>query len=289
MIGELKYYLRMAKGLPGIVRPKSIADPAATLREQLEQRVPRFLDQLRDLVFPDPAHPYRKMFELAGCSFADLESGMRRDGLEATLLSLRAAGVYLSLDEFKGRLPIVRQGREIPSTPSHFLKPAEGGAWLSRSGDSTRYRSYRNCYEDLTALEHNWREREAAILLPILPASYGFPRCANMARVGAPPRRWFAVGADDPRTARPYEWMTALLAAECRLLGAGVPHPEYLPDGDFTPVVEFLRQALGRRGKALLFGIVSQLVRVAASALERGIRLDGVDFVVGGEALSPPI
>lgn len=287
----------MAAGLPGMVRPRVLPDPYAALRDQLENREARFLAQLRALVFDNPGHPYHTMFELAGCAFADVEAGLRRDGLEATLAALQKGGVYLLHDELKGRQPIVRQGREIPATPASFLKAGAGGAWVSRSGGSrsagtptpqnTRYRSYRNCYEDLMAHEHAWAEREAALLLPILPAPYGFTRSANMARVGAPPRRWFAVGGQDLGTVRPYQWATRFLAAESRLLGAHVPQPEYLPDGDFTPVLGFLREALDRRGKALLWGIVSQCVRVAAAALERDMRLDGVDFVVGGETLSP--
>jgi hypothetical protein len=40
---------------------------------------------------------------------------VRRDGLEDALRALYRAGVYLTVDEFKGRRPIVRGGQTIPA------------------------------------------------------------------------------------------------------------------------------------------------------------------------------
>src|SRR5580704_18453885 len=102
MLKEAVYYAKMARGLLGVMRPGPVADPGAPLREHLGRREENFVAQVRDYVFAMPGHPYRTMFELAGCAYGDLETAVRREGLEKTLRKLKDSGVYLSHDELKG-------------------------------------------------------------------------------------------------------------------------------------------------------------------------------------------
>jgi hypothetical protein len=295
MLKEAVYYARMARGLFDILRLPPPADPHARLRDQMEHRAERFLEQVRDHVFAAPDHPYRIMFEQAGCEYGDLENGVRSRGLEATLRQLRDSGVYLLHDELKGKRPMVRNGREIPGSADSFLKRGNGGHWTSRSGGSrsagtstphsTAYRAYRNCYEAVLTEEFGLAGRECILLFPILPAPYVFPTARSSQHVGLHISRWFAVGGNMRDTGH-YRMVTRALVAEAKLLGTAIPWPEYLPPNDFTPVVKHLEKARARGRELVVRSIASPAVRVAAAASELGVSLAGVLFLVGGEALT---
>ncbi|HEX3746869.1 MAG TPA: hypothetical protein VHW09_23180 [Bryobacteraceae bacterium] len=295
MLKEASYYARMTRGLVDVLKPRRAQDPKGKLRRQFERREEDFVQQVRDLVFAMPEHPYRKMFALAGCEFGDFEDSIRRLGLEKTLRQLKDAGVYLAHDELKGKRPMVRGGKEIPGNADSFLKPGQGGYWTSQSGGSrssgtatphgVAYRAHRNCYVDVWAEEFGLGGCGCVMLLPILPASYAFA-CARSAQLaGAPVSHWFAVGGG-LRDAGPYRWVTRALVTEAKLLGCAIPWPALLPANDFMPVVRCLEKAVSKGRKTLVWSVVSPAVRVAAAALEHGISLHGVQFLVGGEALT---
>ena len=260
MLKEAAYYSRMTLGLMDLLRIPPSADPQGTLRKQMEGRTEGFLEQVREYVFGAPPHPYRAMFELAGCELGDLENMVRREGLEKTLHRLRDSGVYLLHDELKGKQPIVRGGREIPGNPDSFLKPGGGGRWTSQTGrsrsngtstaQSPAYRAHRNCYDAILAEEFALQERDCVMLFPILPAAYGFSRARSMYRSGVPVTRWFAVGGG-LREAGHYRLVTRALVAEARLLGWPLPWPQFLDASDFMPVVRHLEEA-GARGRKTL-------------------------------------
>ncbi len=72
---------------------------------------------------------------MAGCEYADLERMVRQQGIEPTLERLRTAGVYVTIDEFKCRRPIVRGATTIECTPSDFDNPfLTSGLQASSSG-----------------------------------------------------------------------------------------------------------------------------------------------------------
>jgi hypothetical protein len=66
---------------------------------------------------------------------------VQRDGLEAALSRLHDAGVYVTLEEFKGRAPICRPGLEFEVSERDFDNPLltahyEGLTGGSRGGGS---------------------------------------------------------------------------------------------------------------------------------------------------------
>ena len=127
MIQEAVYYSRMVLGIRQLLRQPVVADPLAALRWNLEHREEHFLCLARRIVFSNPRHPYCEMFRMAGCSAEDLASEVGGNGLERTLEKLYEAGVYLTHDEFKGKTPLVRSGREIPCRPKTLLNPLVRG------------------------------------------------------------------------------------------------------------------------------------------------------------------
>jgi hypothetical protein len=294
LIREAQYYSRMALGVHRLLR-QPLADPEGELCLQLEQRAERFLDTARAVVFSCPSNPYFEMFRLAGCSFGDLETAVRKEGLEATLRRLAEAGVYLTHDEFKGKTPVIRAGRQIPSTEGSYVNPLVTGLVETASGGSrsqgTRTRHniahqvYKDAYEILLEREFALNQRVRAELKPILPSGAGLHACLRLARRGIPVDRWFSVSGT-MRDSGHYRAVTRAMVLLARLLGVRVPMPCYLPPNDFSPAARWLAQRRAEGRPAVVTGYVSPAVRVATAAAAAGLDIRGTLFLVSGEALT---
>lgn len=90
---------------------------------QLRNRQERFLRFLRKAIYAFPNHPVHQLLKHAGCAYGDLEALVKRDGVEETLRNLLQSGVYLTVDEFKGRRPVVRGCTTIAVNPDRLRNP----------------------------------------------------------------------------------------------------------------------------------------------------------------------
>jgi hypothetical protein len=61
---------------------------------------------------------------------------VRADGVEGALRTLLRAGVYLTVDELKGRCPIVRGSMTFVASPASFRNPRARADILTTSGGS---------------------------------------------------------------------------------------------------------------------------------------------------------
>lgn len=294
MLREANYYARTAWGLYRLLRAP-VPDFEGRIRRQLENREKIFLDTLRRVVFANPGHPYHRMFRLAGCRYEDLEERVNRDGLESALEAIRREGVYLAHDEFKGKTAIVRSGQHIPADENSFLNPLVSGLVESRSSgsrsqgtltrQSTEYRLYKEGYELLAINEFGLGERARILVKPILPSMTGLSTCLKGARFGNPIKRWFAAGGTWGDSGH-YRTTTRSMVLLCRVLGARVPSPDYLPANDFSPVADWIARRRAEGVACTLDAFVSPAVRVAAAAMEKGLDIRGTLFLVSGEALT---
>jgi hypothetical protein len=230
---------------------------------------------------------------MAGCTFEDLRESVGKEGLEATLETLRKEGVYLTHDEVKGK-PVTRRGKVIVNHSGATANPASpGGIETVSSGSrglatpaSNQYRNYRECYEVLAREELGARGRACAVLHPVLPSPSGLIAASGFAKWGQPAERWYAVGKS-MRANGPYSLVTRALAAEARMLGCHVPYPTYLGKDDFTPVAEWIAENK-RKGRGTFFrSLVSSATRVCAAALDTKRDIEGAVFFASGEALTP--
>jgi hypothetical protein len=294
VIGEAVYYSRMALGIWDLLRQPA-ADSMAALRVQMEHREERFLDLARRIVFSNPQHPYHEMFRIAGCAWQDLANEVGRYGLEPALERLAAAGVYLTHDEFKGKTPLVRGGREIPCGPQALLNPlVRGGMVSSSSGSrsrgtptpkSTQSQIYREAEHRLRSREFGLAGRTSVQVRPILPSTSGFGNNLICARLGETPAKWFAQSGRW-RDEGHYRGATRFIVRFARWMGAPLPLPEFLPENDFSPVAHWIAQQRREGRPCAMHSYVSSAVRVAAAAREAGLDIAGTLFLVDGEALT---
>lgn len=295
MLAEASYYLRMAAGLAQYRFQPPMTDPAGELHRQLLHREAHFLAMARR-AWSTAGHIWRRMFDLAGCTIQDLDQSVHDKGLRPTLSALYEAGVYVTSDELRGRSPVVRQGRELPSTAADWINPhgrglfessssgSSGGIRLMTQSSPASFR-YRETYDGIAIKDNGLRLRTPMLLASILPSAWPLRLTITYARLGVPFRRWFAYPASGP-LARHYRLASSWLVRQSRLLAASVPLPEFLPENDFMPVVHALEDARRRSRPAFLRVSPSSGARIASLAVQTGRDISGSLFAVGGEPLT---
>ena len=295
MLKEAIDYTRMAAQMPRWIRIPLEPRPADAVRRNLGNRETNFLTLLRRGIFENPVNPYHELFQWAGCALGDLEAMVRGNGLEPALERLRQAGVYLSHDEFKGKIPVIRGGKQLVVETGSFANPRVSGVLESCSsgsrsrGITTRSsfenQAYREAQERVLMAEYESGGRALVILANILPALDGIRRVVDYGRRGRPPDKWFVVGGGF-RTSGHYQLVTQFLLLELRALGFPAIFPEFLPHNDFSPIARWIAHRKREGRPSLLVAGVSRGVRVAASAVALGLDIAGTTFILGGEALT---
>ena len=104
--------VRFLSRLPAFLQhPLRLEEAHALLRARLARRAQDFLTLARVAIYGNPRSPYHALLRLAGCELGDLEQLVHREGVERALATLLRAGVYLRVEEFKGRQALVRVDR----------------------------------------------------------------------------------------------------------------------------------------------------------------------------------
>jgi len=116
---------RLVRALPSLLRtPVSPAEARGALARRLMERETAFLALVDARVYRQATSPYRRLLEAApGCEFGDLERLVCREGVETALHRLFRAGVYLTVDELKGRQPVRRGGTTFQVGPGTLSRP----------------------------------------------------------------------------------------------------------------------------------------------------------------------
>jgi hypothetical protein len=87
---QLRSDLRSAQGMLSLVaglreffrEPVTLQKANEEIKRALETREQRFLDLVQTQVYGRERSPYLKLLHMVGCDFVDLESHVRRKGLE---------------------------------------------------------------------------------------------------------------------------------------------------------------------------------------------------------------
>ena len=295
----LRMYARFLRHLPGFVRaPITVEQARAAVERRLAEREAALLRFARGALLAAPRSPYPRLMRLAGCEPGDLDALVRDRGLEGALAELRAAGVYFTFEEFKGRAPVVRHGREVAVSPADFDNPFlshfYGGSTSGSTGAATRV----NTDLDHLALEtehrlvalwaHGLARAPWAIWRPTLPAGSGINNVLRGARMGNPPLRWFTpLGPGDLRPRLKYRLATRATLAIGRAAGAALPRPEHVPLDQGIRIARWMAATRDAHGACWLNTTVSGGLRVAIAAREAGLELRGTTFMVAGEPATP--
>jgi hypothetical protein len=263
-------------------------------REGLRRRSASFLETLEHAVFAVPSSPYRRLLVHADVGMPDLRRSVEDKGVEGTLSDLHAAGVYLTLGEFKGRTPVVRDGLTIDTRTRDFDNPLSGRHFMSETGGSRS--SGTRIYVDLAHYEqdavYDYLFAEAFGLLDrpwgswrtTPPHGAGIKSHLSRAKLGRRSVTWFS---QSRLRLRSRAWKHAVLM-ETVFLGSliarrPVTRPRHVPLNEAWRVAAWLEECRAAGSPALLNTNAASSVRVAMAALERGMDISGTVFRVGGE------
>ena len=299
VLGEGLSFARFALGLRGYVRhPISLDEATDILRRRLDEREANFLRTAEQAIFGHPVSPYLPLLRMAGCGLDDLRVMVAQRGLEPTLEALRSAGVYLSAEEAKGRVPVQRAGLELRVTSSDLDNPRVKSQFRATSGGSTGAPTYigmdiqhlvdQAVLPMLTFSAHGTLGAPMLVWRGMMPDPTGLNHVLRGLRMGQASDRWYTpVAGGELKTDLKYRLATLGTVLAVRLAGKPMPWPTPLHLQEAAVVAEWLADALRQHRKATVHALVSTSMRVAMAAREAGLDLTGTVFVVGGEPLTP--
>jgi hypothetical protein len=299
----MRKYIRFIDGIrkfakAGMQPEEAIATARRLIKERMAARERNFLSLVEQGVFRYSRSPYRKLLQLKKISFADLKAWVSRDGLETSLRTLQKEGVYFTVDEFKGKRPVVRNGLSFTCEERMFDNPFLSGAYEVRSGATrsagTRvridfdYLHQRSLYDALLLDIHGCLAAPIANWFPIFPGAPGINSSLRFAHIGNPAQRWFSQVAEDSLNVNwEKRWGTKLIFGMSSLLGNPLARPEYVGLNDALKVAEWASRMLEHHPSCVVYTFAASGVRVCIAAAEAGLNLRGTKFLLTGEPLTP--
>jgi hypothetical protein len=295
VLNDVKAFARYAVGLRSFLRqPLTSEECRRQVERGLNTRDRALLVILERAVYGQARSPYRALLEHAGIELGDVERLLRESGVEGALERLHDEGVYVSLDEFKGRRPIQRPGLSLDVRPENFDGPLIGAAFVGSTGGSTGprrrvfsdfdHRAHGAVYHRLFLEAFDLLERPAAVWRAAPPGSAGIGTVLGSAKVGQPVERWFSHNRLLPRRGIVKDFVfTAYTVAASRTSPMRLPWPEYVPVQEAGRVARWAAEKRGSGTPALLSAPASSGVRVALAAEKLGLDIAGTFFRLSGE------
>ena len=260
VLREALTYARFLRGFPSYLRnPVTLDQARAAIRERVDRREENLVEVAERFFYGNPMSPYRPLLDLAGCGLADFVAMVEDRGVEETLHALREAGVYFTFEEYKGRVPVVRDGKEIPVTeaqydnPSlvHYYRNSTSGSTGRPTGSSTGLAHLALQSELRMALlhAHGVLDLPFAIWRPPLPSGSGLNNVLRGARMGRPLVRWFTpLVPGEYRPALKYRLATASAVGVGRLFGSPLARPEPVALHEADRIAPFLADTVREHG-----------------------------------------
>lgn len=296
MFDQIRMGLRFTRDLRGFLRqPMLLEASKQRLTDYLNQRANSFLKVVERGVYQNPASPYLALLTKAGISLDQLQGWVKVEGVEAALGRLYEAGVYVTIDEFKGRRPIERLGINLKTSEKDFDNPLMTRHYDSRTGGSTsragnavsvdlNLHTHETAHDAIFIEAFKLRGRPMGLWRPGPPASSGINISMRRSKLGQPVTRWFSqtpvsLSKDDARF-RIFLW-TAVYAS--RFYGRPVPEPEYVPLEQAIKVAQWLAEQRAKGTPAVLDTNVGSGIRVCLAAKEAGLDISGTFFRLGSE------
>jgi hypothetical protein len=218
-----------------------------------------------------------------------------QDGVEGAMRALYRAGIWLSVDELKGRRHVVRGSTTIPVSHALLRGPQASGHFTVRTSGSGGLAAPLEV--DLAA------ERDSAVNLFLsfyargalewekghcsVPGGSALNGLLKHAACGTPIRRWFCpIDPAAPGLHPRYLWSARALRMGGWMAGVPMPVPEQVPMDDPTPMVQWFHDTLRRGSTPHLRVAASRAVSICQAALDLGTDIAGAQFMLGGEPIT---
>jgi hypothetical protein len=293
--GQLGMYLNFALGLKGFLKEPINEEQCWLLTKQrLENRERNLLDSIRYSVYANNNSPYLKLLKHAGCEYGDFKKLVYSEGVEAALSRIKEAGVYITIEEFKGKQPATRGRQTFYFGERDFDNPFLAGHLRVRTGAS-RSAGTRTIY-DFKNLEENWAVHQimrysaynalgypTAMWLPIMPGA-GPVALLGYTKAGIILDKWFSpINKKKLKPSLKNRLGTDYIIYTSRLFGTKLPKPEYVAIDEAWKIAAWMSDAIRTHGGCCLATYVSSAVRICQAAREMDLDLKGAVFSVSSE------
>ncbi len=297
----MRRYYRFFFGLRKFLREREALAQARgvalkAVRQRLERRGEAFLAILSRAVYAHPASPYRDLLRCAGIEENDVAASLKKVGLEETLRLLQRSGVYVTIDEYKGKVDTVRGSARFRYSERSFDNPVLSGAYAISSGGTRSsgarvmidfdYLVAMSYYNTLILDMFQGVAEPIASWFPVFPGAPGVNSCLRFARMGNIPERWFSQVENNVKVGWEKRWGLAYIIHMSHLMGVPLPPPEFVDLNHGEVVARWAHEALKRAPGCWVYTFVCSAVRACLAATELGLRLDGARFLVTGEPLT---
>lgn len=293
--------VRLLAGLPRFLRNPIRPDVAReVIRHRLAHREATFLSFVRAAAYERRRNPYRRLLARAGCEYGDLVRLVRFEGVEGALAALFCDGVYLTIDEYKGRVATVRGSETLHIQPADLRNTTAAVHTIIRNSGSrgsgivagiglphirdeaVNLSVYYRARGDLSEARPRWEH--AVWGVPGTSSLRGYLRhCA----IGQIPSHWFSLVDPSAAGLHPrYRWSARLVGWAGQLAGLRLSAPEYVPLEEAAQIARWMRTVLDAGRVPDLHAFVSNVVRLCYAAADAGIDVAGAHVFVGGEPLT---
>jgi hypothetical protein len=300
----VRKYFRFLDGLRKFAKSQMNTEEAillarSMLGSRIAERENNFLRLVERSIFSYSRSPYLPLLAAKKIAFNDLHSWVSKNGLENSLRALELEGVYFTVDEFKGKVPVQRKGIDpFLCEEGAFDNPFLSFVYEVRSGATrsagTRiridfdYLHQRSLYDAFLLHLHGCLEAPIANWFPVFPGAPGINSSLRFAHIGNPAQRWFSqVAEDDIRVNWEKRWGTKTIFAIHRFYDCPLAEPEYAGLNDAHCIAQWASQALNEHGTCVIYTFAASAVRVCIAAAEGNLSLKGAKFLVTGEPLTP--
>lgn len=299
MLNDLRMFARYAWGLNRYLsHPLTPEECYLRLNRQLGARDESFLLIVDRGIYANPRSPYLKLLQHVGLEFADIVRLVRQVGIQGTLARLYESGIFIQLDEFKGRKPIQRAGLQFSVSQQDFDNPLLARHYEARTGGSRGLGSrliidfdlltHEAAYHFLFRSAHRMTNNPIAIWFPIPPGVGGLKVALWYAKLGKFAERWFT---QTPLSKWPgslkHFLFTKYTIYTSRLFGRPLPIPEYTPLEEAFKVASWLANMKKRGTPGELHTNPSSGVRVCLAAKAHGLDIQGAFFHFYSEPYTP--
>lgn len=298
----MRKYIRFVLGLRKYLNERidsvaALETARRLLKERISARNENFLNIVDKGIFGYSKSPYLRLLESKKISFSDVKNWVEADGIEATLERLLNEGIYFTVDEFKGKVEVNRNGQRFFCKESMFDNPFLSFVYEVRSGATrsagTRvridfdYLVQRSLYDAFLLNAHDCLSSPIANWFPLFPGAPGINSSLRFTRIGNPPRKWFSQ-VDKAQVKVNWEktWGTSLIFFMAKLHGVPMARPEFVGLNNAFKIAQWASSMLDYYPNCVIYTFATSAVRVCMAAKENNLNIRGVRFLVTGESLS---
>ena len=291
-----KYY-NFCSRLNGFLRETiTLEESRDIITQRLKRREELFLEFMKKNIFENEDSPYLKLIKTTGLEFRDIKSMIASKGVEGTLKELAGEGVYLTIDEFKGRSVCERNGHTFRFNEEDFDNKTHPSGFIATSGGTRSQGTpviinfdyvkecsiFHNVLFDVFDLFH----------YPIIvwfPGALGAIVALDITKLGKPPVKWFSQvdWTFQMRNKRFSSLKDQLMIKSMITIGkihkSNIPRPEFVDFDNTVKVVESISEIVKKNTGCSVMTYSSSALRACKIAKEKGLDIKNTHFLVAGE------